>query len=148
MIRKVRHLVRRFVEMGRPVTSEAVDTVYAAERLSTKELRLWRMMDVRDRRHSVEVARRFLAAFPAATGDEIAAALLHDVGKSAVHLGRFGRSVATILPLTRSMIIYRDHERLGARMLAEVGASRRTIELVSGEGNDDVAAALRNADDA
>ncbi len=148
MIRKVQHLVRRFVEMGRPVTSEAVDTAYAAEKLSTGELRLWRMMDARDRRHSVEVTRRFLAVFPSATRDEIAAALLHDVGKSAVALGRFGRSVATILPLTRSMIIYRDHERIGGRMLAEVGASSRIIELVSGEGRDDAAEALRNADDA
>ena len=148
MIRKVQHLVRRFVEMGRPVTSEVVDTAYAAERLSTEELRLWHMMDARDRRHSVNVTRGFLAVFPSATRDEIAAALLHDVGKSAVALGRFGRSVATILPLTRSMIIYRDHERLGGRMLAEVGASPRIIELVSGEARDDAAEALRNADDA
>ena len=148
MTLKAVHLVRRFFEMGRPVTSEDADGTYATEWLTADEVRLWRLMDSRDRRHSVEVTRRFLAAFPSATRDEVAGALLHDVGKSAVHLGRFGRSVATIWPVTRAMIIYRDHERLGGRMVAEIGASQRTIELVAGEVSDRAAEALRNADDA
>jgi len=147
MIRVIRHLVHRFLEMGRPVTSEAEDTAFASERLTTAELRLWLMMDLADRRHSVEVTRRFVAAFPPATRDEVAAALLHDVGKSAVRIGRIGRSIATLVPVTRAMVVYRDHERLGGRMLVEIGASRRTIDLVSGAARDQVAAAIRIADE-
>ena len=148
MIHKVRHLVSRFIEMGRPVVSEVDDDRFAAERLSAAELRLWRMMDPRDRRHSVEVTKRFVVAFPGATRAEVAGVLLHDVGKAATKLGRCGRAIATILPLTRAMIIYRDHERLGGRMLAEIGSEHRTIELVDGSCNDEVARALRDADDA
>ena len=148
MIRKVRHLVARFFEMGRPVESIDDDDRYAAERLAPAELELWRRMDARDRRHSVAVTRRFLVACPDATRAETAAALLHDVGKVATDLGRFGRAIATVAPLTRTMIIYRDHERLGGRMLAELGADRRTIELVDGTCDDEIARALRGADDA
>lgn len=148
MIRKIRHLAARFIEMGRPVESEIEDDEFAAARLGVDELRLWRMMDARDRRHSVAVTTRFVVLCPHATTAEVAAALLHDVGKAATHLGRFGRVVATIAPLTRSMVIYRDHERLGGRMLAEIGADPRTIAIVDGSCDDDVARALRSADDA
>lgn len=144
----IRHLARRFVEMGQPVVTGVEDDDYAAERLTTDELGLWRSMDIRDRKHSVDVTRRFIADYTKANRDEIAAALLHDVGKSAVNLGRIGRTVATIAPLTRSMVVYRDHERLGGRMLAEIGASRRTIDLVSGAARDTAAMALRAADEA
>ena len=144
---KVAHLVRRFIEMGRPVVSEHEDDTYAATILSDAELVLWRRLDPVDRRHSVGVTRRFVLARLHATRDEIAAALLHDVGKSATNLGRIGRSVATLWPVTRKMMIYRDHERLGGRMLAEVGANPRTIELVSGSCADEIARAIRTADD-
>ena len=148
MIHKVRHFVSRFIEMGRPVVSEVDDDRFAAERLSAAELRLWTMMDPRDRRHSVQVAKRFTTMCPSAVRAEVAGALLHDVGKAATDLGRWGRAIATILPLTRAMIICRDHERLGGRMLAEIGSEHRTIELVDGTCNDEVAQALRDADDA
>lgn len=147
MSRRLGHLVARFVEMGRPVTSGAADDAYASERLTSSELRLWRLMNPHDRRHAVGVARRFSSSMPSARREEVAAALLHDVGKAATSLGRVGRSIATLLPLTREMVIYRDHERLGARMLAEIGADPRTIELVEGKCDDATARALRNADD-
>jgi lauroyl/myristoyl acyltransferase len=123
---KVAHLVRRFIEMGRPVLSEGEDDNYAATILSDAEMGLWRRLNPVDRRHSVGVTRRFVLTCPHATRNEIAAALLHDVGK---------------------MMIYRDHERLGGRMLAEVGANPRTIELVSGSCVDEIARAIRAADD-
>ena len=79
---------------------------------------------------------------------EHAAALLHDVGKSATSFGRLGRSVATVVPLTRAMAVYRDHERVGSEMLRAIGAAERVVALVSGTVDDPAARALRAADDA
>lgn len=144
----IHHLIARFREMGRPVTTANEDLAFAERVLTPDELALWRGMDVRDRRHSVAVARRFAAALPAASREEVAAALLHDVGKSVVRLGRFGRALATVAPLTPTMVRYRDHERIGAEMLSRAGVSRRVVDLVAGRADDDVSRALRAADDA
>jgi putative nucleotidyltransferase with HDIG domain len=144
---RIRHLVSRFAEMGVPVTTETEDLAFASSVLTATERGLWMMMDERDRRHSVAVTRRFVAKCPGALREEVAAALLHDVGKSQVTLGRVGRSIATIAPLSPAMRRYRDHERLGAEMLRGIGAHTRTIELVEGKATDAVAAALRAADD-
>jgi len=142
------HLMARFREMGEPVASEVEDDVFAARVLTPAEIALWREMDAHDRRHSVTVARRFVAVMPSALREEVAAALLHDVGKSVVRLGRIGRAVATILPLTPAMRSYRDHERIGAELLRAGGVSERVVELVARDVDDEVARALRCADDA
>ena len=44
------------------------------------ELELWRQLPVADRRHSIEVARRF-QSMGQWTREEMAGALLHDIGK-------------------------------------------------------------------
>lgn len=145
---KLVHLVRRFREMGRPVTSEANDTAFASAALTPDELKLWMRMDPRDRRHAVGVTRRFVAACPTAVREEVAGALLHDVGKSQVSMGRLARSIATVLAVTPAMRRYRDHERIGAEMLRVIEAHPRTVELVAGTARDAKAHALRAADDA
>lgn len=142
------HLVARFREMGRPVTSETQDTAFATAALTPDELELWIRMDPRDRRHAVAVTRRFVAGCPTAVREEVAGALLHDVGKSQVSMGRLARSVATVLAVTPTMRRYRDHERIGAEMLRAIGAHPRTVELVAGTASDEKANALRAADDA
>jgi putative nucleotidyltransferase with HDIG domain len=134
--------------MGEPVTTEEADTRFASAVLTPTELGLWAEMDARDRRHSVAVTKRFVAAYPGALREEVAGALLHDVGKSRASLGRVGRSIATIVALTPTMRRYRHHERIGAEMLSRAGAHPRTIELVAGPANDAIAVALRAADDA
>lgn len=144
---KIVHLVERFREMGRPVTSESQDTAFASAVLTPGELGLWLRMDPRDRRHAVEVTRRFVAGCPAAVREEVAGALLHDVGKAQVSMARLARSIATIAPVTPTMRRYRDHERIGAEMLRVIGAHPRTVELVAGTATDAKAAALRAADD-
>ena len=144
---KIVHLVARFREMGRPVTSETEDTAFASAVLTPDELELWLRMDPRDRRHAVAVTRRFVAGCPAAVREEVAGALLHDVGKAQVSMGRLARSIATIAPVTPTMRRYRDHERIGAEMLRVIGAHPRTVELVAGTATDAKAAALRAADD-
>ena len=90
------HLVRRFAGSlsGRP-PSEG-DTAWAHAQLTAAERALWDRMAVQDRRHSVQVARRFVAMAPAAEREAVAGALLHDVGKQVSGLGTFAR---VVLPL-------------------------------------------------
>ena len=101
------HLVARFREMGEPVTTEESDAAFAAAILRPDELALWMRMDPRDRRHAVAVTKRFVGACPGAVREEVAGALMHDIGKSQVSMGRVARSVATIVALTPTMRRYR-----------------------------------------
>ena len=65
--------------------------------LAPGERELWSRMSNADRRHAIEVARRFVGRRPDATRPEMAGALLHDVGKVEADLGTFGRVVATVV---------------------------------------------------
>jgi hypothetical protein len=146
---KLAHLASRYREMGTPVTTEASDTDFARVHLSESLLTLWSTMDVRDRRHAVVVARRFMTMVPNARPAEMAAALLHDVGKAQCSLGRGGRVAATLFGgLTREMRVYRRHEEIGAQAIARAGGDQRTVDMVAGRSNDAAAQALREADDA
>ena len=93
-------------------------------------------MTNQDRRHSIGVARRFLAARPEASRAEIAGALLHDVGKIECGLGTLGRVVATVVGpyFSDRFRTYHDHEAIGARLVAEAGSDPVTIELVDERG--------------
>jgi putative nucleotidyltransferase with HDIG domain len=122
------------------------DTAWAESLLLEGELQLWRRMGAADRRHSIVVARRFenLAA-DEWTRDEIAGALLHDIGKLDADIGTFSRVVATVVgPRTARFRSYHDHERIGAEMLAAAGSSAVTVDLLIGKGR--AAAALAEAD--
>jgi hypothetical protein len=114
--------------------------------LSTAEFELWAQMPVADRRHSIEVAGRFVAHRPGATTAEMAGALLHDAGKVEAGLGTFGRVAATIVgPRTRRFRLYHDHEAIGARLADAAGSDPATVALIEGHGP--AAADLRAADD-
>jgi response regulator RpfG family c-di-GMP phosphodiesterase len=140
------HLVRRFVTSLSRQPPSASETAWALGQLLKSEAELWQQMTVQDRRHSILVARRFLECAPDASRPEVAAALLHDIGKLASGLGTLSRVAATIVgPRTNRFEKYHDHERLGAEMLAAVGSATVTVELVCGRG--DRAQALRHADD-
>ncbi|CAN5573858.1 hypothetical protein BH23ACT3_BH23ACT3_11320 [soil metagenome] len=129
------HLVARFVTSLSPRPPRTTDEVWAEDHLSPGELALWRQMTNQDRRHSAAVARRFVRHRPAATRDEIAGALLHDVGKIRCRLGTFGRSVATMIgPRTERFRAYHDHEEIGADLVAQAGSPSATVELVAGAG--------------
>ncbi len=78
-----------------------------------------------DQRHAYRVARRVAASRP---GDEeaVAAALLHDVGKTRSCLGAIRRSIATVLEavgltMPVSMRQYREHGPIGAEELTAAG---------------------------
>jgi hypothetical protein len=139
------HLARRFVSSLSRREPDAPDTAWAEAQLLAGELQLWRRMSAPDRRHSIVVARRFESLGEHWSREEMAAALLHDVGKLDCGLGTFGRAAATIIgPRTDRFRRYRDHERIGADMLAAAGSAEVTIELVRGHGR--AVAALAEAD--
>lgn len=140
-----RHLVRRFAgSLSRTPPSKA-DERWAESQLLAGEAQLWRRMSAADRRHAIVVAHRFASSAEWSRA-EIAAALLHDVGKLESNLGTFARVVATVVGRrTARLRRYHDHEEIGAQMLTAVGSSPVTVELVRGRGR--AAAALRAADE-
>ena len=138
------HLVRRFLSSLSNRAPDAVDTAWAESQLIDSELPLWRRLTVTDRRHAITVARRF-ESMGSWTRDEIAGALLHDIGKLDSHLGTASRVLATVVgPRTARLRRYHDHERIGAEMLEVAGSSIATVELVRGRGR--AATALAEAD--
>lgn len=97
-----------------------------------------------DRRHAVGVARRVQTTLgDQATDPVLAAALLHDVGKSVAHLRTYGRVVATLSAkvaghdmavawsetrgFTRRVGLYLEHPRLGGDLLALAEADPLTV---------------------
>jgi hypothetical protein len=113
-------------------------------------------MSDQDRFHAVQVAQRFVGARPEATRAEIAAALLHDVGKISSGLGTSSRVLATVIPpvvvppvgplkkLRSTWQSYRDHEEISIAMAILAGSDAVTIEMLRGVGQ--AAKALQKAD--
>lgn len=140
------HLVRRWVTSLSHAEPSPPDTAWAESHLLPGELALWRRLTPIDRRHAITVGRRFDSLGGPWSRDEVAGALLHDVGKLQSGLGTSGRVVATVVgPRTARFRRYHDHERIGAELLAAAGSTPVTIDLVQGHGP--AAAALRAADD-
>lgn len=127
--------MRRFVTSLSRAAPVDADVRWALGHLAPGERELWSRMAPADQRHSIEVARRFLARRPAASAAEVAGALLHDAGKVEAGLGTFGRVVATVVgPRTARLRTYHDHEAIGARLAAAAGADDVTVALVEGRG--------------
>lgn len=138
------HLIKRFFGSLRPGGPRSTDTDWVREHLNPAQLRLWERMSNADRRHAVGVARRVDAALgEQATPPVLAAALLHDVGKTASGLGTYGRVVATLSAkvaghdmavawtetrgFTRRVGLYLEHPRLGGDMLALADSDPLTV---------------------
>jgi response regulator RpfG family c-di-GMP phosphodiesterase len=104
-----------------------------------------------DQRHSIEVARRFTQMHPAFTRDQVAAALLHDIGKVESELGVLGRVVATVVgPVGARFRLYHDHESIGLDLCRSAGSSDETLRLLDWSNemsrNDPIVLLLRQAD--
>lgn len=138
------HLVRRFLGSLRPGGPGRAAEAWVAERLLPGELELWRSMSRPDRRHAHGVARRVERALGVeATRPVLAAALLHDVGKTDSRLRTYGRVVATISGAVagremadvwrnqsgfiRRVGLYLLHPRIGAEQLELAGADPLTV---------------------
>ena len=146
-MRRVRHLARRWATSLSRRSPSPEDVLWFERQLVGGELDLWRRMDVVDRRHSIEVARRFSELKKDSTRDEIAAALLHDVGKTASGLRTTERVLATVLGgRTERWRRYRDHETIGLEMCRLAGSSPATLALLS-DPHHPSAEILRRADD-
>lgn len=143
------HLCRRAIGSLRDHPVTGAELTVAESVLLPGEFSMWRRMQNRDQRHSLQVLGRFMKVYPQATREEQAAALLHDVGKAFSRLGWWGRIVATLVgPRTVAFGVYLDHERLGIEALEGVSA-HRTLEVLRGDNSDDACVvALRAADDA
>ena len=150
MIRKMTHLYSRWVAMGNaPVQITTEELRFVRDVLLPSEFALWKSMDLVDQRHSLVVTQNFMNLCPQAERAEIAAALLHDVGKAVCALNRNARALATLGTFSFAPFRwYRAHERNGARTLQQLGSEKRTVLLVSGRIKDPVAKALRAADNA
>ncbi|MDQ3176448.1 MAG: HDIG domain-containing protein [Actinomycetota bacterium] len=145
-LRNASHLARRFFGSLSRRPPDAGDQAWVDEHLDAAQLALWARLGGADQRHSILVARRFVAIRPGATTPEIAGALLHDIGKLESSLGVAGRIVATVVgPRGRRLRTYHDHEEVGAAMLRDAGSDEVTVELVAGRG--DAAPALATADE-
>jgi hypothetical protein len=141
------HLGARFVTSLPPAPPRVEDELWVDDVLSPAERRLWVQLSNQDRRHSIGVARRFADRRVDATRDEIAGALLHDIGKVTCGLGTFGRVAATLAgPRTEAFRRYHDHEPIGAEMVAAAGSPPVTVDLVAGRG--ECADVLRSVDHA
>jgi hypothetical protein len=146
-----RHLVRRFFTSLSKRAPDTRDVAWVNERLLANEFTLWNRMKPHDQRHSIEVANRFIQLHPKFTRDEVAAALLHDIGKVESELGVVGRVVATIAgPKGRKFRTYHEHELIGLNLCRTAGSSSETVRLLdwSNESsrNDPIVHLLRQAD--
>jgi hypothetical protein len=162
----VGHLAKRFFGSLRPGGPSAGEVAWVRTQLLPGEWDLWSAMPGPDRRHSAAVARRVEADLgPRATRPVLAAALLHDVGKSASRLRTPGRVVATV---TAGLVgrdraaawdsaigRYLRHDRLGAALLEQAGSDPVTVAWTREHHHPrerwtvgaDVADALKAADD-
>lgn len=135
---RVGHLVRRFAASLRPRPPAAVDLEFVQRTLSAGELSVWERLGPADRAESVATARAAQAALgPNGEPQWIAAALLHDVGKSDTRLGPFGRSAATVIAVvaghrrvrgwSNSVGRYVNHDELGAQKLQAAGSRPEAV---------------------
>jgi hypothetical protein len=131
---------------------------------------LYSAMPVYDRRHAASVARA-LWARGHHEPELLAAALLHDVGKTAGGVGRLRlwHRVAVVLLQAwwpgllarlgrdgrfRAWQAQLDHPAIGARLAAQAGCPARTVELIrchedhAAAADDPLLAALQAVDDA
>ncbi len=139
------HWTGRFVRSARPGPPSSADIEWADEHLTEREQILFRRMSNPDRRHSIGVARAVAGQVDALDVDGqhldeteqravVAAALLHDIGKSIAGLRTYGRVVATLsgavggrdyaehwqdtTGFTRKVGLYLRYPVLGSELLA------------------------------
>jgi hypothetical protein len=173
-VAKLGHLSKRFFGSLRPGGPRRTDQEWVDTQLLEAELELWRQMSGPDRRHAVVVARRVeIRLGHEATREVVAAALLHDVGKTQSGLGTYGRVIATLSGVavsrdpetiknwtrtrgfTRRVGLYLQHPKLGGDLLGMAGSDPLTEAWARQHhsGPDDwtlppaIAQALHDADD-
>jgi putative nucleotidyltransferase with HDIG domain len=139
LIARCRHLVTRFFGSLRPRPLDADEVALVERTLTPAEVACWQRLGPADAVESVTTARAAADALGAGADDRwVAAALLHDVGKTDTGLGPFGRAGATTLAIVlgerrvrrwpNAIGRYVDHDDRGARLLERAGARREAVE--------------------
>jgi hypothetical protein len=129
----------------RPGPPSQADELWARSHLGVGEQAIWRLMGNPDRRHGIGIGRAVVGVLgPDADRPVVAAALLHDCGKTVSGLRTPARVAATIVwsvvdssrarlwaggpaPVRRRLGQYRLHPDLGADLLERAGADRLTV---------------------
>lgn len=158
--RKARGYVAKARRLTRSVNSSSAhpDDSWATSLLTPAEAQVFLAMDPRDREHACRVTMHLLRDHPQAGPELVAAALLHDCGKSVrrynvverVLVGLIPNRLARALPPIGPIGIRANHPELGARLLAHVGARPRVARLVARHhhpGGDPDAMLLHHYDD-
>ncbi len=160
----------RLVQFWKACTApwRVVDRAYVEKRLAPPLLMLFQQMPHAEQIHAIEVCRR-VEASGYDDPDLLAAALLHDVGKVRAYPTPLERAVVVIVEhfaprlaayfaeseqrWWRAFRVRRHHPCWGAEMVARVGGSARTVELIRHhhqphqDDDDELLSALRAADE-
>lgn len=141
-LRRSAHLVVRFFGAFAPFGPSRDERAWVDEILTTPERAVFARLGRADQREGIAVARRVRRALaPSPHADDpsvLAAALLHDVGKSDARLGPVGRAMATLAGalagheiadawtvkggIARRFGLYLRHGEVGAGILRVAGA--------------------------
>lgn len=132
------HLTTRFFTSVRPRPVDEADRTFVELHLTAPELECWQKLEPADKAESVAVAHRVAAALGRDVDERwLAAALLHDVGKSDVDLTPLGRAWATVVGALAShgrarlwpsdVGRYIAHDELGAAQLRAAGARPEVV---------------------
>lgn len=140
LARKLRGYAGKIVRLARSVTPRQArpDDAWASAQLTPAEWRVYLGMDPRDREHACRVARHLRREHPSAPPELLAAALLHDCGKSVrpyrlterVLVGLVPNRLSRLLPLG-PLYVRAHHPELGAELLTRLGARPRVAQLVA-----------------
>jgi hypothetical protein len=135
---RVGHLTRGFVGALRAREPDTPDRLWVQTILTEPELECWQGMNRADRAESIAVGRAAARDLGRdADARWLAAALLHDVGKTDARLGPFRRAGATVIGAVVShgrarrwqnrVGLYIGHDDRGASRLREVGARPEAV---------------------
>jgi hypothetical protein len=142
---RVTHLATRFAGSLRPRPVSDADVAWVRGILTEAEADVWEEQGRADQAESLAVARRAQQALAVDDGPFLAAALLHDVGKTRSGLGPFARSLATVVGglvghrrarswartkrgWRRRIGLYIGHDEVGAGELRQAGARTEAVE--------------------
>jgi hypothetical protein len=123
----VLHLVNRFFGFLTATPPSPRDQLFVSESLTPTLRRLFYAQRIEDQRHAITVASRVKDR-----PHLIEAALMHDIGKTTIGLGAFGRAFATLwdltyLPIWGEWLRYINHGPIGADLLEEHNATASVV---------------------
>lgn len=141
------HLAKRALfSIGNAAVS-STDQQWIANTLNGHEIALWQQFTNPDKRHSVMVARRFIAEVPNASREHLAGVMLHDIGKIKSNLSTLMRVIATLFgPRGQRFTAYHNHEKVGVQLLREINSEAKTISILDGSCETGVYKAFLRAD--